>query len=55
MAQKTPPLTAGETAKVSWLVARMAKRSIAGADVDQADLLRRMDRILEGARKRAEK
>lgn len=50
---KTPPLTAAETAKVAWLTARMCKREIAGPDVHQADLLRKIDRILDGARKRA--
>jgi hypothetical protein len=50
-----PPLTAGEATKVAWLVARMAKRNIAGDDVDQGDLQRKLDRILDGARKRAEK
>lgn len=48
-----PPLTAGEAAQVAWLTGRMAKRSIAGEDVDQSDLLRKLDRILDGARKRA--
>ncbi|MFI1091938.1 DUF6257 family protein [Streptomyces sp. NPDC020917] len=50
-----PPLTAGEAAKVAWLIARMAKRGVAGEDVDQRDLQRKLDRILDGARKRAEK
>jgi hypothetical protein len=48
-----PPLTAGEAAKVAWYITRMAKRNIAGEDVDQADLQRKLDRILDGARKRA--
>ncbi|MCZ4123476.1 DUF6257 family protein [Streptomyces sp. H39-S7] len=50
-----PPLTASETARVAWLIARMTKRAVAGEDVDQRDLQRRLDRILDGARKRAEK
>jgi hypothetical protein len=50
-----PPLTAAEAARVAWLIGRMAKRGIAGEDVDQTDLLRKLDRILDGARKRAEK
>ncbi|WP_328466654.1 DUF6257 family protein [Streptomyces sp. NBC_00448] len=50
-----PPLTAGEAAKVAWLIGRMAKRGIAGEDVDQRDLRRKLDRVLDGARKRAEK
>ena len=50
-----PPLTAGETAKVAWLIGRMAKRGLAGDDVDQSDLHRKFDRVLDGARKRAEK
>jgi hypothetical protein len=49
-----PPLTAAEAAKVTWLTARMAKRSVAGEDVDLRDLQRKVDRILDGARKRAE-
>jgi hypothetical protein len=52
MAQ-TPPLTAAEKAQIGWYVARMAKREIAGPDVHQADLLKKIDRILDGARKRA--
>jgi hypothetical protein len=50
-----PPLTTGEAAKVGWLIARMAKRAVAGEDVHQADLQRKVDRIIDGARKRAEK
>jgi hypothetical protein len=49
-----PPLTAGEAAKVAWYTARMAKRGIAGEDVYLKDLQRKIDRILDGARKRAE-
>ncbi|MEU7182315.1 MULTISPECIES: DUF6257 family protein [Streptomyces] len=54
MAQ-TPPLTAGEKARIAGLAARMCKRYLAGEDVDQSDLERRVDRILDGARERAEK
>ncbi|MFF7153118.1 DUF6257 family protein [Streptomyces sp. NPDC008139] len=50
-----PPLTGAEAAKVAWLIARMAKRGIAGEAVHQADLQRKLDRILDGARKRADK
>ncbi|WP_432128254.1 DUF6257 family protein [Streptomyces sp. bgisy082] len=50
-----PKLTPTEQAKVAWCVARMAKRCVAGEDVDRADLERKVDRILDGARKRAEK
>jgi hypothetical protein len=49
-----PPLTGWEAAKVAALTARMAKRSLAGPNVHQADLQRSIDRILDGARKRAE-
>lgn len=49
-----PPLTGREAAKVAWLIARMAKRGLAGDDVDQTDLQRKLDRVLDGARKRAE-
>jgi hypothetical protein len=47
-----PPLTAIETARVGALIARMAKRGMAGDDVDQADLQRKLDQILDKARKR---
>jgi hypothetical protein len=50
-----PKLTPTEQAKVAWCVARMAKRCIAGEHVDRSDLERRVDRIIDGARKRAEK
>lgn len=55
-----PKLTAGEKAKVAWLIARMAKRGIAAhnsptGDVYQADLQRKVDRVIEGARKREER
>lgn len=49
-----PPLNAKEAAKAGWLIARMAKRELAGPNVDQTDLQRKLDRILDGARKRAE-
>ncbi|MFG3346926.1 DUF6257 family protein [Streptomyces sp. NPDC048018] len=50
-----PKLTAGEHARIAWNVARMAKRSIASETVYQGDLERRIDRIIDGARDRAEK
>ncbi|WP_225846973.1 DUF6257 family protein [Streptomyces sp. HPF1205] len=50
-----PPLTAGEAARVALLLGRMAKRNIAGEEVDLRDLQRKVDRILAAARKRAEK
>ncbi|MFJ6447098.1 DUF6257 family protein [Streptomyces hydrogenans] len=50
-----PPLTAGEKAKFGWYIARMAKRGIAGENVYQEDLEKKVDRILDGARERAEK
>lgn len=49
-----PKLTAGETARVAWLVARMAKRGIAGEHVYQGDLERKVERVIERARKREE-
>ncbi|MFD7918880.1 DUF6257 family protein [Streptomyces sp. NPDC059740] len=55
MAQHTPPLTAAEKARIAVLVGRMAKRSVAGEQVDCSDLERAMDRILAAARARAEK
>jgi hypothetical protein len=50
-----PKLSAGEHARIAWNVARMAKRSIAGENVHQRDLERKVERVIEGARKRAEK
>ncbi|GCD45710.1 DUF6257 family protein [Streptomyces paromomycinus] len=50
----TLPLTAAEKAHLAWLGARMCKRELAGPDVDQSDLQRKFDRVLDGARKRAE-
>ncbi|MEE4541217.1 DUF6257 family protein [Streptomyces sp. V4-01] len=50
-----PPLTGREAARVAWLVARMAKRGVAGEDVDLADLQAKLDRVLVGARKRADR
>jgi hypothetical protein len=47
-----PELTGREAAKVAWLIGRMAKRGIAGEDVDQSDLQRKLDRVLDGARER---
>ncbi|MFJ8298718.1 DUF6257 family protein [Streptomyces sp. NPDC094447] len=52
---KHPPLTAGEAAKFAWYVGRMAKRGIAGEHVYQGDLEKKVDRLLDGARARAEK
>ncbi|MFF8829134.1 DUF6257 family protein [Streptomyces sp. NPDC015131] len=50
-----PKLTAGEKAKVALYVARMCKRDLAGPDVDQSDLQRKIDRVIEGAAKRGAK
>lgn len=50
-----PKLTAGETAKITWLIARMAKRGIASQTVYQGDLERKVERILDGAREREAK
>lgn len=49
-----PPLTAGEAARVVWLIGRMAKRGLAGEDVDLSDLQRKVDRIIDRARERAD-
>jgi len=51
----TPKLTAGETARVAWNVARMVKRCAVSETVDRSDLERNVERILDRARKRAEK
>jgi hypothetical protein len=50
-----PKLTASEKAKLSWLVARMAKRGLAGERVYQGDLEAKFERVLDGARKREER
>ncbi|SOE13677.1 hypothetical protein SAMN06272775_4653 [Streptomyces sp. 2323.1] len=47
-----PKLTAGEKARIAGLVARMCKRDMAGPNVHQGDLQRRVNRILDGARER---
>ncbi|MFD9221487.1 DUF6257 family protein [Streptomyces sp. NPDC060064] len=52
-----PKLTSWEKAKVASLMARMAKRGLAddrvnGGRVYQADLERKVERVLEGARRR---
>lgn len=49
-----PPFTSAEATKLGWYIARMAKRAVAGENVHQADLQRKIDRIVEGARKRAD-
>ncbi|MFJ2020920.1 DUF6257 family protein [Streptomyces nodosus] len=51
--------TAGEKTRIAFLVARMAKRGLAddrqsGGRVDQSDLQRRVERIEDQARRRAE-
>ncbi|NEC16000.1 hypothetical protein G3I34_27745 [Streptomyces sp. SID8014] len=52
MAQPEPQLTVSEKTKAAWLIARMAKRAVAGPEVDQSDLERKLDRLLDAARKR---
>ncbi|MFI6767272.1 DUF6257 family protein [Streptomyces sp. NPDC050355] len=47
-----PKLTATEKARIAVLVGRMCKRDLAGPNVHQGDLQRRVDRILDGARER---
>ena len=51
----TPKLTASETARVAWNVARMVKRCAVSEDIDRSDLERNVERILDRARKRQEK
>ncbi|MFB6628632.1 DUF6257 family protein [Streptomyces sp. NPDC056362] len=51
----TPKLTAGEKAKVGWYVARMCKRGIAGETVYQGDLEKKVERVIDRARKRGQK
>ncbi|MGW5394694.1 DUF6257 family protein [Streptomyces koyangensis] len=52
MAKPEPQLTASEKTKAAWLIARMAKRAVAGPDVYQADLEKKLERLLDTARKR---
>ncbi|MFP3117351.1 DUF6257 family protein [Streptomyces sp. Iso 434] len=54
-AKPEPQLTASEKTKAAWLIARMAKRAVAGPEVDQSDLERKLDRLLDAARKREAK
>ncbi|MCM3822542.1 DUF6257 family protein [Streptomyces sp. DR3-1] len=55
MAKPEPQLTASEKTKAAWLIARMAKRAVAGPDVYQADLEKKLERLLDTARKREAK
>ncbi|MFD5183284.1 DUF6257 family protein [Streptomyces sp. NPDC058372] len=54
-AKPEPTLTASEKAKAAWLIGRMAKRAIAGPEVDQSDLEKKLDRLMETARQREAK
>ncbi|MET9597856.1 DUF6257 family protein [Streptomyces sp. NPDC006459] len=49
---KDPKFTAKETAQIGWYIGRMAKRGIAGENVYQGDLERKVERIIDGARER---
>lgn len=49
-----PRFTTGEIAKIAWLTARMAKRGIASQTVYQGDLERKIEKVIDGARKREE-
>ncbi|MER5308145.1 DUF6257 family protein [Streptomyces sp. NPDC002773] len=49
-----PKLTAGEHARIALNVARMCKRSIASDTVYQGDLEKKIERVIDKARKRAE-
>lgn len=44
--------TAGEKTRLALLTARMAKRGLAGVDVDIRDLQRKAERIEDQARRR---
>ncbi|WP_053914673.1 DUF6257 family protein [Streptomyces sp. TP-A0875] len=60
MSREQLRFTPGEKAQIAWYVARMAKRGLAddrqcGGRVDQSDLQRKVERIEEQARRRAEK
>jgi hypothetical protein len=47
-------LTAGEKARIAWLMARMCKASIPGDNATVRKLQREVDRILDRARKRSD-
>ncbi|GGS47887.1 DUF6257 family protein [Streptomyces violaceus] len=47
--------TAGEKARMALLTARMAKRGLAGMDVDISDLKRKAERIEKQALRRKQK
>jgi hypothetical protein len=47
-----PQYTTGEKLRLAALIARGAKRSLAGENVYLADLDQRIERIKDGARKR---
>ncbi|WP_329471697.1 DUF6257 family protein [Streptomyces sp. NBC_01723] len=49
---KSSDLTFGEKARIGTLIARMAKRGMAGPNVDISDLKRRVERIERQAAKR---
>ncbi|MFD4259972.1 DUF6257 family protein [Streptomyces sp. NPDC058534] len=49
---KFSDFTAGEKARVTLLTARMAKRGMAGQDVDISDLQRKVERIERQAARR---
>ncbi|MET9533533.1 DUF6257 family protein [Streptomyces sp. NPDC006649] len=50
-----PKLTTREKAQVAGYVARMCKRGLAGEHVYQGDLERKVERVIDGARKREER
>ncbi|WP_406255445.1 DUF6257 family protein [Streptomyces chartreusis] len=49
---KFSDFTTGEKARIALLTARMAKRGMAGMDVDISDLQRRVERIEKQAARR---
>lgn len=51
---KDPEFTAREVATMTWLAARMLKRGVAGPNVYQGDLERKVEKVIDGARKREE-
>jgi len=55
VADDEPEYTTGEKIRIAALIARGAKRSLAGEGVYLADLDRRIERIKDGALKRAAK
>ncbi|MEU5214731.1 DUF6257 family protein [Streptomyces sp. NPDC020807] len=53
--ETNPQLSIREGLQAGWYVARMAKRGLAGEGVYQGDLEKKVDRVIDKARRRIEK